>query len=255
MITIKSKREIDLMSEAGRIVALAHEALGKAVRPGITTQELDRIAEEVIFSSGALPSFKGRAGIPGSKGFPAAICTSVNEEVVHGIPGPRILKEGDIVSMDIGACKDGYHGDSARTYPVGRVSAEALRLIKVTEESFYKGLEYAREGCRLSDISHAVQDHVESSGFSVVREYVGHGIGRELQEDPQIPNYGKPGYGPRLVSGMVLAVEPMVNAGTYKVKILPDKWTVVTEDGSLSAHYEHTIVITSGEPRILTKLG
>lgn len=253
MISIKSEREIGFMREAGRIVALAHDKVGKAIRPGISTNELDAIAEKVIRENGAIPSFKGREGFKGSA-FPATICASVNNEVVHGIPDKRILKEGDIISVDIGACWSGYHGDSARTHPVGKISDEAGKLIEVTRQSFYEGIKYAVNGSRLSDISHSVQAYVEQNGFSVVRDFVGHGIGRELQEEPQIPNFGRPGYGPRLVKGMVLAIEPMVNIGNYIVKILPNNWTVVTADGSLSAHYENTIVITDGEPEILTKL-
>lgn len=248
MIVGKSKTELDMMREAGRIVALAHQELAKAIRPGITTKELDRIAEEIIRKYGAVPSFKGYHG------YPASICTSVNEELVHGIPGSRILKEGDIISIDIGACIHGYHGDSAWTYPVGTISDEAARLLRVTEESLFKGIEQAREGNRLSDIGHAVQTHVEAAGFFVVRDYVGHGIGRQMHEDPQIPNYGPPGRGPRLKVGMTLAIEPMVNVGTYHCKTLADNWTVVTADGSLAAHFEHTVAITENGPEILTGL-
>ncbi|MDI3328213.1 MAG: type I methionyl aminopeptidase [Alicyclobacillaceae bacterium] len=248
MIVSKSKAELEWMREAGRIVALAHQAVAKAVAPGITTRELDRIADEVIRKHGAVPSFKGYHG------YPASICVSVNEELVHGIPGKRVLEEGDIVSIDIGASYHGYHGDAAVTLPVGKISDLARRLLEVTEAALYKGIEKAVVGNRLSDISHAVQVHVESHGFSVVRDYVGHGIGRDMHEDPQIPNFGPPGHGPRLKPGMTLAIEPMVNAGTYRVKTLPDNWTVVTEDGSLAAHFEHTIAVTEGEPEILTRL-
>lgn len=246
MIVIKSKNEIDIMRKAGRIVAGALEAVRKAIAPGITTAELDKIADDYIRSKGAIPSFKGY------QGFPASICTSINAQVVHGIPGSTVLEEGDIISIDIGAVYNGYHGDAARTYPVGAVSPNALRLIKVTEESFYRGLEFAREGNRLSDISHAIQTYVEKHGYSVVKALVGHGIGQQMHEDPQVPNFGRPGRGPRLRAGMTLAIEPMVNEGTDQVVTLDDHWTVLTKDGSLSAHYENTIAITSNEPIILT---
>lgn len=246
MITIKSPQEIKLMREAGRIVSETHKLLEKAVHPGITTQELDHIAEKYIRSQGAVPSFKGY------EGFPASICASVNEEVVHGFPSLNKLKDGDIISVDIGAVIHGYHGDAARTYAVGTISGDAQRLIDVTRESFYQGIKYAVEGNRLSDISAAVQKYVESHGYSVVREFVGHGIGQAMHEDPQVPNYGLPGRGPRLKAGMTLAIEPMVNMGKHHIEILPNRWTVVTIDRSLSAHYENTIVITQGEPEILT---
>lgn len=248
MIILKSSHEVEIMKKAGKIVAEVHEKLKEVIQPGITTQDLDKIAEEYILKSGAKPAFKGYGG------FPASICTSINEEVVHGIPGPRILQEGDIISIDIGAIVDGYYGDSAKTHPVGKVSHEAERLIKVTKDCFYAGLIFAKEGYRLSDISHAIQKHVEDNGFSVVRDYVGHGIGQNMHEDPPIPNFGRPGKGPRLKQGMLLAIEPMVNQGTFHVKTLKDNWTVVTLDRKLSAHYEHTIAITHGEPEILTKL-
>ncbi|ADG04953.1 type I methionyl aminopeptidase [Kyrpidia tusciae] len=248
MIVSKSKAELEWMREAGRIVALALKETAQAVEPGITTRELDRIADHVIRKNGAIPSFKGYHG------YPASICASVNEELVHGIPGDRKLVEGDIVSIDIGAQYHGYHGDAAITVPVGSISEEARRLLDVTEASLYKGIEKAVVGNRLSDISHAVQVYVEQHGFSVVRDYVGHGVGQEMHEDPQIPNFGPPGHGPRLKPGMVLAIEPMVNAGSYHVKTLPDNWTVVTVDGSLAAHFEHTVAVTEGEPEILTRL-
>ncbi|HOM43163.1 MAG TPA: type I methionyl aminopeptidase [Bacillota bacterium] len=248
MISIKSPREIELMRIAGRIVAETHELLRKAIRPGITTLELDAIAEEYIRKSGAIPAFKDY------NGFPASICSSINEQVVHGIPGPTVLKDGDIIGIDIGAVYDGYYGDAARTYGIGRIDKETERLLKVTEESFFKGIEYALPGNRLSDISHSIQKHVESNGFSVVRDFVGHGIGRNMHEDPQIPNYGLPHKGPRLAAGMALAIEPMVNQGRYAVKVREDGWTVVTADGKPSAHYENTIVITNGRPEILTLL-
>ena len=248
MISIKSPREIELMRIAGRIVAETHELLSKAIRPGITTLELDTIAEEFIRKRGAIPAFKDY------NGFPASICSSINEQVVHGIPGPTVLKDGDIIGIDIGAVYDGYYGDAARTYGIGRIDKETERLLKVTEESFFKGIEYALPGNRLSDISHSIQKHVESNGFSVVRDFVGHGIGRNMHEDPQIPNYGLPHKGPRLAAGMALAIEPMVNQGKYAVKVREDGWTVVTADGKPSAHYENTIVITNGKPEILTLL-
>lgn len=249
MIIIKSKKEIEIMGAAGKIVAGAHEAVREAIRPGITTAELDRIAEEYIEEQGAYPSFKGYQGFPGS------ICASVNHRVIHGIPGRLTLKDGDIISIDIGAMYNGYHGDAARTHPVGDVSPEALELIEVTKNSFYEGIKYARVGYRLSDISHAIQTSVEENGYSVVRSYVGHGIGQDMHEDPQIPNYGPPGKGPRLRPGMVLAIEPMVNQGTYEIEILDDNWTVITRDRKLSAHYENTIAITEDDPIILTLEG
>jgi methionyl aminopeptidase len=247
MIICKSKAEIDIMREAGLVVALTHKELAKAIQPGITTKELDRIAENFIRSKNAKPSFKGYGGFSGS------ICTSVNEQLVHGIPGNRVLQEGDIISIDIGAEVQGYHGDSAWTYAVGKVSDEALRLMEVTEASLYKGLEEAVPGARLSNISHAIQTYAEAAGYSIVREYVGHGVGRNLHEDPQIPNYGPAGRGPRLQTGMVLAIEPMVNLGKRYVKTLEDNWTVITVDGSLCTHYEHTIAITDDGYEILTK--
>jgi methionyl aminopeptidase len=247
MIICKSKAEIDIMREAGRVVALTHKELAKAIQPGITTKELDQIAERFIRNMNAKPSFKGYGGFSGS------ICTSVNEQLVHGIPGNRVLQEGDIISIDIGAEVQGYHGDSAWTYAVGKVSDEAVRLMEVTEASLYKGLEEAAPGARLSNISHAIQTYAETAGYSIVREYVGHGVGRNLHEDPQIPNYGPAGRGPRLQTGMVLAIEPMVNLGKRYVKTLEDNWTVVTVDGTLCTHYEHTIAITDDGYEILTK--
>jgi len=248
MIYIKSRNEIETMRQAGKIVAQTHELLKKAIRPGITTKELDEIAETFIIKQGAIPAFKGYGG------FPASICTSINHEVVHGIPGVKTLEDGDIISIDIGALYDGYYGDAAKTHGVGEISQEAQRLIEVTRQSFYEGIKYATEEYRLSDISHAIQTYVEQQGFSVVRNYVGHGIGTEMHEEPQIPNYGPAGKGPRLKAGMVLAIEPMINIGTYEVKVLADGWTVVTLDGKYSSHYEHTIAITEGEPEILTRL-
>jgi len=248
MIILKSEREINYLRDAGRIVAETHVEVKKAVKPGVTTLDLDQIAEKYIKSRGAIPAFKGFHGFTGN------ICSSVNEEVVHGIPGLRKLKTGDNVSIDIGAVINGYNGDAAITVPVGEIDAEVQKLLDVTEEALYKGIESAIIGNRLSDISHSVQKHVEQHGFGVVRDYVGHGIGRSMHEDPQVPNYGSPGRGPRLKSGMTLAIEPMVNLGTYEVKTLDDGWTVVTLDGKRSAHFEHSIAITDGKPEILTKL-
>lgn len=247
MIICKTPRELEIMREAGRIVALTHQELKKHIAPGITTKELDKIAEDVIRSHNAIPSFKGYNGFTGS------ICASVNNELVHGIPGNRVLVEGDIISIDIGAEYNGYHGDSAWTYPVGKIDEETQRLLDVTEQSLFKGLEEAKPGERLSNISHAIQTYVEANGFSVVREYVGHGIGQDLHEDPQIPHYGPPNRGPRLKPGMVLAIEPMVNAGSRYVKTLADDWTVVTVDGKMCAHFEHTIAITETGFEIFTK--
>ncbi|MBN8210806.1 type I methionyl aminopeptidase [Bacillus sp. NTK071] len=247
MIICKTPRELDIMREAGKIVALTHQELQKHIKPGITTKELDTIADRFIRQLGAIPSFKGYNGFTGS------ICASVNEELVHGIPGDRVLAEGDIISIDIGAKYKGYHGDSAWTYPVGTISEEDERLLKVTEESLYKGLDEAKAGKRLSDISHAIQAYAEAEGFSIVREYVGHGVGQDLHEDPQIPHYGPPGKGPRLKQGMVLAVEPMVNLGSRYVRTLSDNWTVVTTDGKNCAHFEHTFAVTEEGYEILTK--
>lgn len=248
MIITKSSAELDIMREAGRIVALTHQEIAKVLEEGITTREIDALAEKVIRGYGATPSFKGYGGFPGS------ICTSVNEELVHGIPGKRKLKDGDIISIDIGANVRGYHGDSAWTYAIGTISEEDKRLMEVTEESLYVGLAKAKPNARLSDISHAIQKYVEQAGFSIVREYVGHGIGTNLHEDPQIPNFGPPGRGPRLKVGMTLAIEPMVNLGERYVKTLADNWTVVTEDKKNCAHYEHTIAITEDGFEILTKV-
>jgi len=248
MIVLKSDREIELIREAGKVVAGALEAIKKAVRPGVTTRELDQIAEEYILGHNALPAFKGYHG------FPATICASVNEEVVHGIPGLRKLKSGDIISVDIGAIIQGYYGDSAVTIPVGDIEPETQRLLKTTEQSLMVGINKAIVGNRLTDISHAIQTFVEGQGFSVVRDYVGHGIGSEMHEEPQVPNFGAPGRGLRLKTGLALAIEPMVNMGTYEVMTKGDDWTVVTRDGGLSAHFEHTIVVTDHGPEILTLL-
>lgn len=247
MIILKNNIEIEYMRQAGKVVAETLARLEEAVKPGISTAELDRIAEELIVKRGAKPSFKGYYG------FPASICSSVNSVVVHGIPSDEvILQEGDIISIDCGAILNGYHGDAARTFPVGKVSEEAERLIKVTKESFFQGVEKARVGNRLTDISFAIQQYVESFGYSVVRDYVGHGIGREMHEDPEVPNFGRAGRGPRLMNGIVLAIEPMVNIGHYDVDVKLDGWTVVTKDNSLSAHYENTVAILNNGPEILT---
>ncbi len=248
MIVCKSAAEIQRMRPAGRLVADVLAALRAAVQPGVTTADLDAIAERPIRGAGGVPAFKGYHG------YPATICSSVNDEVIHGIPSKRALEEGDVVSIDCGAVLDGFYGDSAITVPVGPVSEQAAELLRVTEEALHKGIAQARPGGRISDIGHAVQRHVEAHGFSVVREFVGHGIGEKMHEEPQIPNYGEPGRGPRLVEGMVLAIEPMVNAGKPAVKVLKDGWTAVTRDGSLSAHFEHTVAVTAGGPEILTTL-
>lgn len=249
MIILKTPEEIEVMAQASKLVAETLEALKKEVRPGVTTEQLDRFAEEFIVARGGRPAFKGY------RNYPKTLCASVNEQVVHGIPSKRPLKEGDIVGLDLGAIVGGFYGDAAMTLAVGTVSPEAARLIKVTEEALYLGIEQAVVGNRLSDVSHAIQRHVEAAGYSVVTDFVGHGIGRQLHEEPQVPNYGKPGQGPRLQYGMVLAIEPMVNIGGSAVRILEDQWTAVTKDGSLSAHFEHTIAIQpSGPARILTKL-
>jgi len=246
MINLRTKEEIEKLRRSNRLVAQALLKVREAIKPGVRTAELDRIAEETIRKGGGRPAFKGY------RGYPANLCVSVNEEVVHGIPGPRRLEEGDIVSLDLGVLMDGYYGDAAITVPVGEVSEEAKKLIEVTEEALHKGIEKARVGNRLYDISHAIQSWVESFGFSVVRDFVGHGIGRQLHEEPQVPNFGPPNQGPRLMVGMVLAIEPMVNAGGWQVKVREDGWTVVTADGSLSAHFEHTIAITEDGPDILS---
>jgi methionyl aminopeptidase len=247
VIVCRSAAELEQMREAGRLVGEVLTELAAAVAPGISTADLDALAEKRIRQAGATPAFKGYHG------YPATICASVNDEVIHGIPsGRRVLNEGDVISIDVGASLNGYFGDSAVTLPVGLISEKAATLLRVTEESLYKAIETARPGNRVSDIGHAVQKHVEAYGFSVVREFVGHGIGQKMHEEPQVPNYGQPGHGPRLTEGMVLAIEPMVNAGSPAVKVLADGWTAVTRDGSLSAHFEHTVAVTAGEPWILT---
>ena len=246
MISLKSPREIECMRRAGRLTAQARALAGSLVRPGVTTHEIDTAVRKFIESHGAKPSFLGYGGFKGSA------CISINEEVIHGIPGPRKLKEGDIVSVDVGAYLDGFHGDCAATFPCGEVSPEAMELIRVTEQSFWEGIKLARAGNRVFDISHAVQQYVESHGCSVVRDFVGHGVGAKLHEAPEVPNFGPAGHGPRLQPGMTIAVEPMVCAGDWRVKVLRDGWTTVSADGSLTAHYENTILITDGEPEVLT---
>ena len=246
MIIIKNGHEIEAMRQACRITAAARALAGEMVRPGVTTREIDKAVHDYIVSQGAKPSFLNY------NGFPASACISVNSTVIHGIPGGYVLKDGDIVSIDVGAFYKGFHGDCAATFPCGTICAEAQKLIDVTKQSFFEGIRFATRGHRVSDISHAIQTYVESNGFSVVRSFVGHGVGAQLHEAPEIPNYGNPGRGPRLLPGMTIAVEPMVNAGTYDVRILKDGWTVVTQDGKLSAHYENTVLITDGEPEILT---
>jgi methionyl aminopeptidase len=249
MIKLKSPREIELMRRAGKITAAARALAGEMVTPGVTTREIDKAVYDFIISQGAIPSFLNYSG------FPKSVCISINDEVIHGIPGKRVIRNGDIVSIDVGATKDGYIGDCAETFVAGKGSEEAKELIEVTRLSFYEGIKFAREGYRVSDISRAIQNYVEKNGFSVVREYVGHGVGSDMHEPPEVPNYVKTprvGPDPRLVAGMTLAIEPMVNAGTEKIRVLKDRWTVVTMDGSLSAHYENTILITGDKPEILT---
>ena len=246
MITLKSQSEIELMRRAGKITAAARALAGEMVRPGVTTHEIDSAVEQFIRKQGAVPSFLHY------NGYPASACVSVNDEVIHGIPGKRVLVEGDIVSIDVGAYIGGFHGDCAATFACGKISRKAQSLIDVTRQSFFEGIQYAKEGQRLQDISAAIQKYVESHGYSVVREYVGHGVGAKMHEPPEIPNYGHPGRGPRLLRGMTLAIEPMVNAGKAAIQVLPDGWTVKTADGKWAAHYENTILITDGEPEILT---
>lgn len=246
MIALRSGAEIAAMRQAGQVVGEVLRGLEALVRPGVTTAELDRWAEALIRERGGKPSFKGYHG------FPATLCTSLNEEVVHGIPGSRKLRTGDLVSIDVGVCWEGWHGDAARTYPVGDIPEESARLLETTRTALQLGIQQARIGNRLSDIGHAVQRHVEASGFSVVRDFVGHGIGRELHEEPQVPNFGPPHQGVALKAGMVLAIEPMVNAGRYGVHVIRNRWTVVTDDGSRSAHFEHTVAITDTQAEVLT---
>ena len=256
MVTIKSKREIELMKEACKVVALTYEKLEKEIKPGMTTYELDQIAEKTMRSLGAIPAEKGYdSGIRGVPKFPASICVSINDEVIHGIPSKnRIIKNGDVVSIDTVALKDGFNGDAARTFIVGKSSKEAQRLVEVTKQAFFEGIKFAKPGYRIGDISHAIGEYVRSQGYSVVKEFQGHGIGREMHEDPGIPNYGKAGRGMKIEPGMTLAIEPMVIQGKPNILELEDGWTIITEDGSLAAHYENTILITEKEPKILTIL-
>ena len=246
MITIKNEHELESMRQACKITAAARALAGDMVRPGVMTKQIDKAVHDYIVSQGAKPSFLGY------NGFPASTCISVNNCVIHGFPSGYVLKDGDIVSIDVGAFYKGFHGDCAATFPCGSISAEAQKLIDVTKQSFFEGIRFATQGHRVSDISHAIQTYVESNGFSVVRTFVGHGVGAKLHEEPEVPNFGKAGHGPRLLRGMTLAIEPMVNAGVYDVRVLKDGWTVLTADGKLSAHYENTVLITDGEPEILT---
>jgi len=246
MIPIKNERELAVMRQACKITAAARALAGEMVRPGVTTKEIDKAVHDFIVAQGAKPSFLNYHG------YPASACISVNNVVIHGIPGGYKLQEGDIVSVDVGAYWKGFHGDCAATFACGRISPTAEKLISVTKQSFFEGLKFARQGYRVSDISHAVQSYVEKNGFSVVRAFIGHGVGENLHEEPEVPNFGSPGRGPRLIRGMTLAIEPMVNVGSYDVRVLGDQWTTVTTDGSLSAHYENTVLITDGEPEILT---
>ena len=254
MIEIKSKREIELIKEACRITALAHKALEEAIRPGITTLELDKLAESIIRQNGGIPAQKGYPSEEkGVKNFPATICASVNDEVIHGIPSRNVvLKDGDVVSIDFVTLKDRYNGDAARTHIVGKASEEDKKLVEVTKQAFFEGIKFAKIGYRIGDISYAIQQYVEKNGFSVVKEFQGHGIGRQMHEDPGIPNYGKPGKGPRIEAGMTLAIEPMVIAGKPDVWELDDGWTIASQDGTKAAHYENTILITEKEPKVLT---
>ena len=246
MITIKNAHQLEAMRQACKITAAARALAGEMVRPGVTTRQIDKAVHDFIVSQGAKPSFLNYSG------YPASACISVNATVIHGIPSGYVLKEGDIVSVDVGAYYKGFHGDCAATFPCGAVSAQAQRLIDVTKQSFFEGLAFVKPGHRVSDISHAIQSYVESNGYSVVRAFVGHGVGAQLHEEPEVPNFGAPGHGPRLLPGMTLAIEPMVNMGTHEVRVLKDRWTTVTADGKLSAHYENTVLITDGEPEILT---
>ena len=246
MIAIKNEHELQYMRQACKITAAARALAGEMVRPGVSTKEIDTAVYDYIVSQGAKPSFRGYHG------FPASTCISVNSTVIHGIPGGYKLQEGDIVSVDVGAYYKGFHGDCAATFPCGQISADAQKLIDVTKQSFFEGIRFAKRGHRVSDISHAIQTYVESNGFSVVRSFVGHGVGAQLHEEPEVPNFGAPGRGPRMLPGMTLAIEPMVNTGTFQVEVLKDGWTTVTADGKLSAHYENTVLITDGEPEILT---
>ena len=256
MVTIKSKKEIELMREACRVTALTHKAIEEAIKPGMTTADIDKIAEQTMRKYGAISAEKGYdPGIKGVPPYPASTCISINDEVIHGVPSSkRIIKDGDIVSVDLVALKDGYNGDAARTYMVGKVSKDAKRLVEVTKQAFFEGIKYAKKGNRIGDISHAIGEYVKLQGYSVVREFQGHGIGKEMHEDPGIPNYGKAGKGIRLEPGMTLAIEPMVIQGKPDILELEDGWTIITEDGTLAAHYENTILITEKEPEVLTIL-
>ena len=245
-IFIKNDEQIALMRHASRIAAKTHELLAKSIKPGITTDDLDKIAEEYIRSQGATPSFLGY------RGFPKSLCTSVNDEVIHGVPGLRRLRNGDIISIDLGVCYKRFHGDAARTHPVGKVSDVHMKLIEVTEQCFFEGIKHAKNGHRLHDISAAIEDYVDAFGFGIVREWCGHGIGRQVHEDPQIPHTRQEKRGPKLARGMTLAIEPMINAGTHEISTAQDTWTVVTRDGEYSAHYENTILVTDGEADVLT---
>ena len=246
MISIRTEHEIEIMRKAGRITAGARALAGDMVKPGVTTAEIDQAVHDYILSQGATPSFLGYGGFPGSA------CISVNDVVIHGIPGEQVIQEGDIVSVDVGAYWGGFHGDCCATFIAGETDELSKKLVRVTRESFFEGMKFARRGYRVSDISHAVQEYVEANGFSVVRSFVGHGVGEKLHEEPEVPNFGRPGRGPRLIPGMVIALEPMVNAGSYEVRVMPDRWTTKTVDGSRAAHYENTLLITDGEPEILT---
>ena len=246
MISIKTEHEIEIMRKAGRITANARALAGDMVKPGVTTAEIDKAVHDYIVSQGATPSFLGYGGFPGSA------CISINDVVIHGIPGEQVIQEGDIVSVDVGAYWGGFHGDCCATFVAGKTDELSEKLIRVTRESFFEGIKFAKRGFRVSDIGHAVQEYVEANGFSVVRSFVGHGVGEKLHEEPEVPNYGRPGRGPRLIPGMVIAVEPMVNAGSFEVRVMPDRWTTKTVDGSRAAHYENTVLITDGEPEILT---
>lgn len=247
MITVKSASEISKMQAAGKIAGAALKLAGEKIHAGMTTKELDKIIHNYIVSQGAKPSFLGYGGFPGSA------CISINDEVIHGIPGERKILDGDIVSVDVGAYKDGYHGDTCATFAVGEISEEARNLLEVTEASLYKGIEMARVGNRLGDVSHAIEEYISQKGYAIVKQYVGHGVGSKLHEEPEVPNFGKAGHGPRLIAGMTIAIEPMINIKGEGVHVLANNWTVVTNSGSLSAHFEHTIAITSGDPLILTK--
>jgi methionyl aminopeptidase len=248
VITLKTAHDIELMRKAGKIAAAARALAGEMVKPGVSTKAIDRAVHDFILGQDAVPSFLNY------NGYPASVCISVNEQVIHGIPGTYRIKEGDIVSIDVGAVYKGYHGDCAATYTAGECSEEVKNLIKVTRESFFEGINFARAGCRIADISHAIQSYVEKNGYSVVREYVGHGIGTRMHEEPEVPNFGTPGHGPRLIPGMTIAIEPMVNMGGAAIRVLSDGWTVVTRDNKPSAHYENTVLITKGDPEILTPI-